>query len=263
MARLRLSRTRTANTRRATMLRSALLNVMVKAAHKASRRLKRDFGESSTCRSRSRAGQFRHRRRPADRGDPARGAGARASGLRFPRRGRRRTGKRRQDPPLDRRSGRRHAELSARHSTFCDLDRARAGRHHRRGHRLQSRQRRAFHRRTGKGAFLNDQRLRVAGRKRLADAVVACALPHPSRGDVELARSEHVAVQDKVAGMRRSGRPRSTSPGSRPGVSTPIGSATCRPGTWRPGSRWYARPAASDRPGRARRHAQDRRHPGR
>ena len=27
------------------MLRSALLNVMVKAAHKASRRLKRDFGE--------------------------------------------------------------------------------------------------------------------------------------------------------------------------------------------------------------------------
>src|SRR5215467_13498584 len=34
----------------------------------------------------------------------------------------------------------------------------------------------------GKGAFLNDQRLRVAARKRLADAVVACALPHPSRG---------------------------------------------------------------------------------
>src|SRR5262249_2257329 len=31
----------------------------------------------------------------------------------------------------------------------------------------------------GKGAFLNDQRLRVAARKRLADAVVACALPHP------------------------------------------------------------------------------------
>src|SRR4029077_7467955 len=35
----------------------------------------------------------------------------------------------------------------------------------------------------GKGAFRNDQRLRVAARKRLADAVVACALPHPSRGD--------------------------------------------------------------------------------
>src|ERR1700681_4320155 len=51
----------------------------------------------------------------------------------------------------------------------------------------------------GKGAFLNDQRLRVAARRRLADAVVACALPHPSRGDAALARSEHIAVQEKVA----------------------------------------------------------------
>src|SRR5712671_375163 len=57
----------------------------------------------------------------------------------------------------------------------------------------------------GKGAFLNDQRLRVAGRKRLADAVVACALPHPSRGDVELTRNEHNAVQEKIAGLRRFG----------------------------------------------------------
>jgi myo-inositol-1(or 4)-monophosphatase len=57
----------------------------------------------------------------------------------------------------------------------------------------------------GKGAFLNDQRLRVAARKRLDDAVVACALPHPSRGDVELTRSEHNAVQDRVAGLRRLG----------------------------------------------------------
>jgi len=57
----------------------------------------------------------------------------------------------------------------------------------------------------GKGAFLNDQRLRVGARKRLADAVVACALPHPSRGDVELTRSEHNMVQDRVAGLRRLG----------------------------------------------------------
>jgi myo-inositol-1(or 4)-monophosphatase len=57
----------------------------------------------------------------------------------------------------------------------------------------------------GKGAFLNDQRLRVAARKRLADAVVACALPHPSRGDVELVHNEHRAVQNQVAGLRRFG----------------------------------------------------------
>jgi myo-inositol-1(or 4)-monophosphatase len=57
----------------------------------------------------------------------------------------------------------------------------------------------------GKGAFLNDQRLRVAARRRLADAVVACALPHPSRGDVERTRREHALAQDKVAGLRRLG----------------------------------------------------------
>jgi myo-inositol-1(or 4)-monophosphatase len=57
----------------------------------------------------------------------------------------------------------------------------------------------------GKGAFLNDQPMRVASRKHLSDAVVACALPHPSNGDLELVRSENLAVQDKVAGLRRFG----------------------------------------------------------
>jgi myo-inositol-1(or 4)-monophosphatase len=57
----------------------------------------------------------------------------------------------------------------------------------------------------GKGAFLNDQRLRVAGRKRLADAVMTCGLPHLGRGDLALALAELAAVQDKVAGLRRFG----------------------------------------------------------
>ena len=45
----------------------------------------------------------------------------------------------------------------------------------------------------------------MAARKRLAESVVACALPHPGRGDVLLTRNEHAAVQDKVAGLRRFG----------------------------------------------------------
>ena len=57
----------------------------------------------------------------------------------------------------------------------------------------------------GKGAFLNDKRLRVAGRRRLADSVVACGLPHLGRGDLELNRREMAAVQGKVAGLRRFG----------------------------------------------------------
>src|SRR6266478_4445987 len=57
----------------------------------------------------------------------------------------------------------------------------------------------------GKGAFLNDQRLRVAARKRLADAVVTCGLPHLGRGDLALGLKEIACVQGKVAGLRRFG----------------------------------------------------------
>ena len=57
----------------------------------------------------------------------------------------------------------------------------------------------------GKGAFLNDKRLRVAGRRRLADSIVACGLPHLGRGDLELNAREMQAVQGKVAGLRRYG----------------------------------------------------------
>jgi myo-inositol-1(or 4)-monophosphatase len=57
----------------------------------------------------------------------------------------------------------------------------------------------------GKGAFLNDQRLRVAGRRRLSDCVIACGLPHMGRGDLELSRTELAEVQPRVAGLRRFG----------------------------------------------------------
>ena len=57
----------------------------------------------------------------------------------------------------------------------------------------------------GKGAFLNDQRLRVAGRRKLNECVIACGLPHIGRGDHELSRVEMAGIQDKVAGLRRFG----------------------------------------------------------
>jgi myo-inositol-1(or 4)-monophosphatase len=57
----------------------------------------------------------------------------------------------------------------------------------------------------GKGAFLNDRRLRVAARKRLLDAVISCPLPHHGRGDLALGLRELGAVQDNVAGLRRFG----------------------------------------------------------
>jgi len=57
----------------------------------------------------------------------------------------------------------------------------------------------------GKGAFLNDQRLRVAGRRKLEDCVVACGLPHIGRGDHDLSRREMTEIQNRVAGLRRFG----------------------------------------------------------
>jgi myo-inositol-1(or 4)-monophosphatase len=57
----------------------------------------------------------------------------------------------------------------------------------------------------GKGAFLNDRRIRVATRQRLADAVFACGLPHLGRGNLDQFRREFALVHEQVAGLRRFG----------------------------------------------------------
>ena len=57
----------------------------------------------------------------------------------------------------------------------------------------------------GKGAYLNDHRLRVAGRKKLNELVIACGLPHIGRGDFDIASQELRAIQPQVAGLRRFG----------------------------------------------------------
>src|SRR5690348_15174872 len=57
----------------------------------------------------------------------------------------------------------------------------------------------------GKGAFLNEQRIRVAARQRLADAHVGCGLPHPGRGDLALNGREVAAMQARAAGLREFG----------------------------------------------------------
>lgn len=58
---------------------------------------------------------------------------------------------------------------------------------------------------TGQGAFLNDRRLRVAGRRKLIDAVISCGLPHIGRGGHARFNRELEAVQQQVAGLRRTG----------------------------------------------------------
>jgi len=57
----------------------------------------------------------------------------------------------------------------------------------------------------GKGAFLNDRRLRVSARSDLATAVISCGIPHLGHGDRDVFAREVEAVQSEVAGIRRTG----------------------------------------------------------
>jgi len=57
----------------------------------------------------------------------------------------------------------------------------------------------------GKGAFLNDRRLRVAARGDLGEALVATGIPYRGRPGHELFHRELQAITDKVAGVRRYG----------------------------------------------------------
>jgi myo-inositol-1(or 4)-monophosphatase len=57
----------------------------------------------------------------------------------------------------------------------------------------------------GKGAYLNNRRIRVSARTDMADALVGCGLPHIGRGDHALFLREATAVMAQVGGMRRFG----------------------------------------------------------
>ncbi|ALK08049.1 inositol monophosphatase family protein [Blastochloris viridis] len=57
----------------------------------------------------------------------------------------------------------------------------------------------------GRGAFLNDRRLRVGARRDLGNAVITCGIPHLGRGDHDRFRRELTVVQTKAAGLRRLG----------------------------------------------------------
>jgi myo-inositol-1(or 4)-monophosphatase len=62
-----------------------------------------------------------------------------------------------------------------------------------------------FNAERGRGAFLNDRRLRVSARRYLRDAVIGCGVPHLGRGNHPRFRAELEKVQGQVAGIRRFG----------------------------------------------------------
>lgn len=57
----------------------------------------------------------------------------------------------------------------------------------------------------GKGSFLNDKRIRVATRKKLSESILITGIPHLGRGNKELFLKEMDMIIPEVAGIRRSG----------------------------------------------------------
>ncbi|MEM1287033.1 MAG: inositol monophosphatase family protein [Pseudomonadota bacterium] len=57
----------------------------------------------------------------------------------------------------------------------------------------------------GRGAYLNDTRLRVAARRRLSETVILNGFPHLGRGDHGLFLREAAHLMGRVSGMRRMG----------------------------------------------------------
>ena len=57
----------------------------------------------------------------------------------------------------------------------------------------------------GKGAYLNDRRIRIAGRTTLDDSVIATGIPHRGKSDHAQFLSECAMVMSRSAGLRRMG----------------------------------------------------------
>ena len=55
----------------------------------------------------------------------------------------------------------------------------------------------------GRGAFLNNRRLRVAARPDIRDAVIACGIPHRGQDDHERFRRELALIQAKDGGSSK------------------------------------------------------------
>jgi myo-inositol-1(or 4)-monophosphatase len=188
------------------MLRSALLNVMIAAARKAARGLKRDFGEVEKLQvSLKGPANFvsaaDHRAEEVLRAELAK---ARPGYGFLGEEGGRRQGADQTHcwivDPLDGTTNFLHGIPQFAISIALERERTIVA-----GIVYNPANEELFIGERGKGAFLNDQRLRVAARRRLSEAVIACGLPHLGRGDLAQFRKEFAAVQEKVAGLRRFG----------------------------------------------------------
>jgi myo-inositol-1(or 4)-monophosphatase len=204
-----LTRTRVAAYRKVAMLHSAILNVMIKAAHRAGRSLKRDLGEVETLQvSVKGPGNFvtAADRRAEEivyeelaKARPAYGFLGEEGGLRE---GSDKTHRFIVDP-LDGTTNFLHGIPHFAVSIALERSGVIVA-----GIIYNPANDELFVAERGKGAFLNDRRIRVAARRHLGEAIVGCGLPHRGRGgpaDLALSRREIAAAQQNFAGLRRYG----------------------------------------------------------
>ena len=88
----------------------------------------------------------------------------------------------------------------------------------------------------GGGAFINDRRLRVAGRTKLSDAVIGTGIPHLGRGQHGDYLSSCAMSWPRSPASAGWAPPRSISPMWRPAAWTGSGKSGFRPGISRPAS---------------------------
>ena len=88
----------------------------------------------------------------------------------------------------------------------------------------------------GAGAWLNESRLRVSGRRTMSDAVFATGVPFGGQGTLPATLQDLARLMPACAGVRRW-----TWPMSRRAATTAIGNAVSSPGIWRRASFWCAK----------------------
>ena len=192
---------------------SGLITVMQRAARKAAPRLRRDFGEVEQLQvSRKGPADFVSMADKQAEQTLVEELAPRPPGLAAAARGRRRDRGRSRQAALDRRSARRHLQLPPRHPAFRHLDRGRGSEAGRAGRGeitqalvYQPLTDESFWAEKGRGAWLNERRLRVSARRDLADALIATGVPWKGTAISPASTRSSTRSAPEVAGIRRFG----------------------------------------------------------
>jgi hypothetical protein len=109
---------------------------------------------------------------------------------------------------------------------------------------FRSQPQRTVHRQQGRGAFLNERRIRVSRRTKLGEALIGTGFPYRMFDKIDLYLAIFKELAEKTAGQRRPAPPRWIWPTSPAAATTVSGNSACRRGTWQPVRCSSPKPAA-------------------